>query len=628
MAEENKGLQDAFNEAGLGMDNMADYAGDLDAQLGVLSGQMKNLIDITAASVRSTEDMMSATTRASDAANKHVESLKKEADAQKVVDTAKEVAMKATTAQAAGLKFLSDGMVSLMDSSRVTSTAIGGMTTALALFNVQAGPLLVVMAAIKGVVDAYDISTKSIREVVKANLMAGSSYTDNAGIIDANQKKLSATAAAWGLSIEQGSKFQQMFAGVGIGARQGETGAGRAKTVGEEINSAFEASARAAHTFGITLDSSASATSVFGTVMDLRGTEFSRIMDDVGEAGRKSALGSKQQIETVKSITETSKEYAPNLFNINVLTSAFSREIKAGTISMETISKLANPARLGTEGLAFVASMAQQAGKSIGGVNLSAMTLPRAMDAIAASGEKFNQLLKGGKIDPKEAAESLTLVTDALRQAVPDIANMSGMEIQQILKSIGIDTSIVTASKIFSTDVGSVAKELAAAAAVSAKADPAQRLKDAGELIYDKFKTSSEALQPFSTSFSGSVKDFGDYVKDLVGEAGGLGDELQKRAKESPLGYFGAAGSMAKDISLQGMKELATPEGFTGAARGAVGMAKHISGANLSISIGDLVIGAAKGDMSRKPIHDAMVELEERIYRKLSEQESLAAHAQ
>jgi len=608
------------------MDDMSGLAGDLDAQLGILSGQLKSLTDIAAASVRATMDMATATSKASDEARKHTESLKEEAEKKKTLDTAEKEANRAAATQAAALKFMSENMSSLTDSSRITSTAIGGMTTAMALFNISTGPLLVVMAAIKGVVDAYDISTKSIREVVKANLMAGASYTENAAVIDANQKKLSATSAAWGLSIEQGSKFQQMFAGVGIGARQGETGAGRAKTVGEEINSAFEASARSAHAFGITLDNSASATSVFGTVMDLRGTEFSRVMDDVGEAGRKSALGSKQQIETVKSITESSKEYAPNLFNINVLTSAFSREIKAGTISMETISKLANPAKLGTDGLAFVASMAQQAGKSIGGVNLSAMTLPRAMDAIAASGEKFNQLLKGGKIDPKEAAESLTLVTDALRQAVPDIANMSGMEIQQILKSIGIDTSIVTASKIFSTDVGSVAKELSAAAAVSAKADPAQRLKDAGELVYNKFKTSSEALAPLSTQFSGSVKDFGDYVKDLVGETGKIGKEFSQRAKESPLGGVGAGIGMSIDFA-KGLKEI-VKENPVGAIRGGVGMAKHVSGMSLAIKVGDIVIGAAKGDMSRKPIHDAMVELEERIYRKLSEQESLAAHAQ
>ncbi len=628
MANEDKGLQDAFNEAGLGISNMADFAGDLDAQLGVLSGQLKSLTDIAAVSARSMTDLAAAESKASDEAKKHTENLKKEVEEQKSLDSAKDKATKSTMAMMSASKIMSDGLANLTDSSRVASTAIGGMTAALALLEIEAAPLLAVVAVIKGVVDAYDSSTKSIREVIKANLMAGASYLDNSGIIDENRRKLSATAAAWGLSIEQGSKFQQMFAGLGIGARQGETGAGRAKTVGEEINSAFEASARSANAFGISLDKSSDATAVFGTIMDLRGPEFSRVIDDIGEAGRKSALGSKLQIETVKSITETSKEYAPNLFNINVLTSAFSREIKAGTISMETISKLANPAKLGTEGLAFVASMAQQAGKSIGGVNLSALTLPRAMDAIAASGEKFNALLKGGKVDPEEAKKSITLVTDALRQAVPDIANMSGMEIQQILKSIGIDTTIVTASKIFSTDVGAVAKELAAAAAVSAKDDPAQRLKDAGELVYNKFKTSSEALAPFSAAFSGSVKDFGDYVKNLVGPTKELSNELQKRAKESPLGYIGAAGSMARDISVQGMKELATPEGFTGAARGAVGMAKQVSGASLSISIGDLVIGAAKGDMSRKPIHDAMVELEEKIYRKLSDQWNQAALAQ
>lgn len=539
MAEDPKeGLFDAdsFSKASDAAQAMMMGLDDSASKFDGLSLQLRNLVEVELQTAKSTEDLVRIYRQVADAAKATADTTGRASD--------KMLAFEYIT------RPLIDRFVSLTGKADVLSGSLGSLGTVFTMLKETHLALLV--SGAKALIDAYDNTIKAHREVVNSQLQSGLSYRGHSDIIEQNRKKLEQSAAAWGMVGEEASKFYAQASGAGIGARPGETGDARAKSVGEDLDAAFKASVAASKAYGISQEETMQSVVQFGNIFGAKGREFSTMMGQMVDVGERSTLGQRRWLDSVRQITDSSKEYAPALLNISILTDAFSKQIKDGTMSLDAIAKLASPAKLGTEALGFVAAMAQEAGKEINGVKLSSLSLTGAMDKIALSGESLNTAMRGGKIDEKEVRTSLSLVTDALRQAVPDIAQKSGVEIQQIMKSIGIDVSIVAATKMFSTGVDEAAKSMIQAGKTSRGEDPAERLAKAGERVFSEFKTSGESWVGATVMFRDAVRSFKETIEGAPSQLGenvsAFSEEMAKktsRGQGAASAFFGTASDIA-----------------------------------------------------------------------------------
>jgi len=611
---------------------------DVGTRFVALAQQLRNLIDVELQTADNTEELVKIYKQIVEATRA-------------VADTTEKASDKVFKFEYV-VKPLIDRFVSLTRESEVLSGGLGAFGSILTMMGkTQLG---LVVAGAKGLVDAYDATIKAQREVVYSQLQAGLSYKDHSSIIEENRQKLEKTAASWGMLGEKAAEFTSAAAGAGIGARPGATGSERARGTGEDLREAFQASIASSKAYGLSQKETMDSVIQFGTVFSAKGREFSTLMGEITEAGTRSSLGMRRHLDAVRTVTDATKEHGANLMATNVLLSIFDRQIKEGTITLDTIAKLAVPARLGTEALGFIAKSAMEAGHNI---VAGAKTLPEAMDKIALSGEELNEALKGGKVDPGKLAESVGLVTGALERAIPGISKASGLEMQQALKAVGIDVSIKAAMDIFKNGAEGAAQALIKAGEKARAEDPAQKMVKAGEDVFKTFKTSGESFADYTVVFRDAVRMFKETVEGRVGEY--VSERSERGAEMSGMSgtvYRQADWARRKkkgELMQQGLSTMEAEGILTGTSPQITRMAEsratggfipqdgpytlHAgervirpggSGMGISVSVGGVNVTVGERSDLRGQLHEAMAKVEDNVLKRIEEQWQAAGLAQ
>lgn len=239
----------------------------------------------------------------------------------------------------------------------VATASSKGLSVAL---TTMLGPISIIVGAIVAVTMAYDNSIKAKREVLYTLSRMGVAYSTNKKEMDAFEASFVNISSKWGMMREEMAKALAPLTGLGVGVGKGGAEESFKSGVLGKTMTAIEDWTGAMMRSGVDAGVTSRAFGTLGTVTNLTGEALGDTFGKLAALGNKSALGLQGFLTQTISLMEMTRKYGGEVEGAQILTSAFSSELKKGTIGMESLARLAAPAMWSSEQKGAMVSLMQQ----------------------------------------------------------------------------------------------------------------------------------------------------------------------------------------------------------------------------------------------------------------------------
>jgi len=411
-------------------------------------------------------------------------------------------------------KQLGSGVIGLADSSKLAVGFLSTAASSLQMLGGKAGAAGEVIGLLAKGVDVYDRIVVAQRTLIQSQTQLGVSYSEHMKQIEATSAALTQAGARWGMTRDEIAKIMQPMTAGGLGARAGDTEEMRAERLGRDLPAALDAALQAYRAQWYGLDQANKAVTQFGTLFDLEGREFSRTLATVAEMGGKSAMGMAKHLETVMQLNEQTKVYGGNLAGVLLYTTAFSDELKKGTLTMENMTRLVSPAAMQTGQQAAIVQILQQMRPQLArDLGISGLPVTEGIQKLQDMGQAMTEKMREGKFGAADLG-SLGAIREAILAAMPQ-ARESPFIAKEALGAFNINVPTQTAAfKLLTAPLEVAGQDLAKT--IRQQEDASRKMERAADKMFDKFKTSGEAFADYGKGFGDLVLKAGQEFRNII----------------------------------------------------------------------------------------------------------------
>ena len=386
-------------------------------------------------------------------------------------------------------------------------------------------------------ISAYDKVQIAQRQTIYAQTQLGLNYGNVRDQVEKTSVALREAANRWGFLREEAAKIGQQMTGQGFGAHAGMSERGVARGLGRDLPQATEAVMQAHRGYNLSLELGGRAMTQLGTVYDVEGRRFKEIMGSMIEIGGRSGLGKDRYIETLTQLNEQTKVYGGNLAGVIGYTASYSEQLRKGTLSLENIVKISTPGAVSNEALGFMISTIQQRNPGMAkGLGLTGDMITDIVRMQTITEGPRDKIRRGEQMGPEDMSK-LTWMQTALRSTAEQMAGTGRGERFEFMAQQVIDQVLKTHIPL-AREAGALLKggteNLKKFLEAGVEKDPAKRLEEAANKMFDAYKTSGEAFVKEGEMFRDMVKEGGDYIrqagKDFLDMITGEGKGKEKQA--------------------------------------------------------------------------------------------------
>lgn len=299
------------------------------------------------------------------------------------------------------------------------------------------GWITLLIAATIGVAKAYDVAIKAKREVIYMLGRVGVSYAQNVSEIDKFNASFTKTANQWGMLREEMAKAVAPLTAIGAGVGAGGINVDMGK-MKETLLSAADITGGMLRGFGIDVGITTKTLGTLSTGFDITGKALGETFVEIANRGKESALGMQGYITQVTSLADITRRFGGSIEGSMITMSAWSEEVKKGTISIDNLARLTSPAMMSTEQKGGIAMLMKQ-------------LAPESAKKLGIKGqnilEDIYQMEKSAKDDPAAMAKGIIELNEKLASQGKGMGERAVMFKEFLQATTGIQMSSFEASE-------------------------------------------------------------------------------------------------------------------------------------------------------------------------------------